>query len=166
MTVNEGRTRLVTQCLLKVFDSLKGLQVTLLGLTYKSGTSTLRRSIALEIIRDLNGQGVCVRAFDPLVQLGEQSDLPVFELYEDPYEAARGSDAVVLLTEWTGFGDLKLRKLREEMRSPVFFDTRNLCDPSRMRKEGFTYFGIGRNVLKSELQPARSEEGVQRETQR
>ena len=143
-TINRARAGVVGQRLQKIYGSLDGLQVGILGLTYKPGTSTLRRSIALEIVRDLSDQGVSVRAFDPLARLDEVSDLPSFESAPDPYSAAQGSDALVLVTEWTDICDLDLTRLRAVMSRPVFIDTRNLFDPVEMKEAGFLYSGIGR----------------------
>jgi len=144
MTVNQARARLVGQRLQRIYDSLEGLQVGILGLTYKPGTSTLRRSIALDIIRDLVAQGTSVKAFDPLARLDEVADLPPFEPCPDPYAVAQGSDALVLVTEWAGIRELDLPRLRAAMRRPVFIDTRNLFDPAEMQRAGFIYSGIGR----------------------
>jgi UDPglucose 6-dehydrogenase len=146
MTVNRERVRLVGQRLRKIYESLEGLRVCLLGLTYKPGTSTLRRSIALDIIRDLVTQGTSVRAFDPLARLDELADLPPFEPCSDPYTAAQGGDALVVVTDWDGIQDLDLPRLRAAMRRPVFIDTRNIFDPAQMTQVGFIYSGIGRGI--------------------
>jgi len=146
MAVNQSRARFVGQRLGKIYDSLDGLVVGILGLTYKSGTSTMRRAISLEIIQDLVGQGVAVRAYDPLANLDEVSDRPPFERSPDPYTAAQGADALVLVTEWDTIGDLDFERLRAAMRRPVLIDTRNLFDPARMRTVGFVYASVGRGT--------------------
>ncbi len=146
LAINRSRAHLVGQRLRQAYDSLEGLQVGILGLTYKAGTSTLRRSIALDIIRDLIAQGAVVKAFDQLARLGEVADLPPFEFLSDPYTVAQGSNALVLVTEWSGIRDLDLPRLSANMRRPVFVDTRNLFDPVRMRQAGFIYYGIGRGA--------------------
>ena len=146
MSVNVTRGRLVGQRLRTVYDSLAGLKVSVWGLTYKPGTSTLRRSVALEIIADLVSQGATVKAFDPLANLGELTDLPRFTVCGDPYAAADGSDALVLLTEWTGLRGLDLGRVQASMRRPVFVDTGNVFDPEEMGRSGFVYFGVGRRA--------------------
>lgn len=146
MTVNQARARLVGQRLQRIYDSLEGLQVGILGLTYKPGTSTLRRSIALDIIRDVVAQGASVKAFDPLARLDEVADLPPFEPCPDPYAAAQESDALVLVTKWAGIHGLDLPRLCTAMRRPVFIDTRNVFDPIEMIQLGFVYSGIGRGI--------------------
>jgi UDPglucose 6-dehydrogenase len=142
--VNVQRAQLVGRRLLSVLGSLKGRQIGILGLTYKAGTSTLRRAISLDIVRDLAGLGARVKAFDPLANLAEVSDLPPMQMCADPYQAAQGSEALVLVTEWADLDALDLRRLRESMRGDTFLDTRNLLDPARMSETGFRYFGIGR----------------------
>lgn len=146
MAVNVTRARLVGQRLRDVYDSLAGLEVGVWGLTYKPGTSTLRRSVALEIIADLVSQGATVKAFDPLANLAELTDLPRFTVCGDPYAAAEGSDAVVLVTEWAGRRGLDLGRVRASMRRPVFVDTGNVFDPVEMGRSGFVYFGVGRRA--------------------
>ena len=146
MSVNITRARLVGQRLRTVYASLAGLRVSVWGLTYKPGTSTLRRSVALEMIDDLLAQGATVRAFDPLANLGELPEAPRFTVCGDAYLAAEGSDALVLVTEWAGLRDLDLDRVRSSMRRPVFVDTGNVFDPIEMGCSGFVYFGVGRRA--------------------
>jgi UDPglucose 6-dehydrogenase len=143
--VNRVRPQIVRQKLEGRYGRLQGLNVAILGLTYKPGTSTMRRAISLEIINDLAAHGVALKAYDPLVRLDGGTELPPFQLVDNPYEAAVGTDAVVLLTEWANIKtDLDLAKLKASMREPLFIDTRNLFDPLQMKQIGFAYLGIGR----------------------
>jgi UDPglucose 6-dehydrogenase len=68
-------------------------------------------------------------------------------LCENPYEVADGADALVLATEWNEFKQLDFARIYELMRQPVILDGRNLWDRDRLRKMGFTYFGVGRNGI-------------------
>jgi UDPglucose 6-dehydrogenase len=142
--INAQRAQLVSRRLVAALGSLDGCQIGILGLTYKPGTSTLRRAISLDIVRDLVQQGATVKAFDPLANLAEVTDLPPMRMCADPYQVAQGSSALVLVTEWADIGSLDLLQLRTNMRGDVFLDTRNLLDPARMIAAGFRYFGIGR----------------------
>ena len=142
--INAQRAQLVSRRLVAALGSLDGHQVGILGLTYKPGTSTLRRAISLDIVRDLVQQGATVRAFDPLANLAEVTDLPPMQICADPYQVAQGSSALVLVTEWAGIDSLDLLQLRANMCGDVFLDTRNLLGPARMIAAGFRYFGIGR----------------------
>lgn len=144
MAINADRIRLVARRLQEFYPSLEDRTVGVLGLTYKPGTSTLRRSIALEIIANLVRGGAKVRAYDPLACLDEADTLPPFARAADPYDAARGADALVLVTPWAGIEQLDLRRLAAAMRSPVFVDTRNQFDPAVLVRSGFAYAGVGR----------------------
>jgi UDPglucose 6-dehydrogenase len=149
MSVNATRARVVGGRLQEMFGALDGLAVAILGLTYKTGASTLRRSVAIEIIDDLIGRGVTVKVFDPLARLEVTDIRSPFEVCTDPYAAAAGCDAVVLITPWRGIEALNLPQLRAVMRRPVFLDTRNQFDPTEMRDAGFLYSGIGRGSIAS-----------------
>lgn len=142
--VNAARAALVLRHVEQLNGAAAGQHVAVLGLTYKPGTSTMRRSIALDIIRQLVARGATVSAYDPLATMDGVTDAPRFERAADPYAAAEGADAVVLVTEWDGFEDVDFGELRRRMRRPLFVDTRNRLDPDTMRRHGFTYVGVGR----------------------
>jgi len=144
--VNQSRAEFVVKRLQRQFDSIAGLRVGVLGLTYKPGTSTLRRSIALEIIAQLVATGAEVAAFDPLADLANSGPLPKFDFVADAYKVASGRDALLLLTEWTGVRELDWRRIQVSMKQPVFIDTRNFFDPARMAELGFIYIGVGRGA--------------------
>lgn len=144
LAVNQRQMRLVTKKLEKVYGSVSNLVVGILGLTYKPGTSTLRRSAALEIIRDLVSQGATVKAYDPKASLEEIRAHNEFEFYPDPYEVAKGSDALVIITEWPEFRELDFGMIKSAMRKPVLIDTKNMLDSERMVEQGFRYLGVGR----------------------
>ena len=104
---------------------LEGKTIALLGLTYKPGTDTLRRSIALEIGRDLLAAGAAVRAFDPMIaQL--PAGAPAIALAADAESAARGADALVIATEWPEFAGLDWARLGAGMTRPLVFDVKGL----------------------------------------
>jgi UDPglucose 6-dehydrogenase len=70
--------------------------------------------------------------------------LPAVEMFNDPYEMAKGCDALMVVTEWNEFKQLDLEKLKGLLKSPVIFDGRNIYDPAVMKSMGFTYRGVGR----------------------
>jgi UDPglucose 6-dehydrogenase len=100
----------------------------LLGLTYKPGTDTLRRSIALRIASDLAAAGAEVAAFDPMVRALPPGAPPV-RLESDAAAAFAGADALVLATEWPEFGRLDWSALARRMRRPLVFDLKGLVAP-------------------------------------
>ena len=142
--VNRQRPGIVLRRLANLYGKLDGLGVGALGLTYKAGTSTLRRSVALEVIGSLVAAGVKVKAFDPKADLSELDGSPTFEAVGDAYEAARAASALVILTEWPEFARLDFDRIKAVMANPVIFDGKNLLVGLRLTDRGFTYMGVGR----------------------
>ncbi len=140
--VNRERLPTLLEKIRQACGALRGLRVGLLGLTYKPGTDTLRRSAALELAELLRGAGCAVQAFDPRIRQprAETRDTP---LCADAYEAARDADALVVMTPWPEFQQLDLTRLRAAMRQPVLLDAHNVLDDSAARRAGWRYFGTG-----------------------
>ena len=126
---------------------LKGKILTVLGLTYKPGTSTLRRSASLEIIDKLQAKGVQIRAHDPKADLAELSGGVSFEYCRDPYEAVRGSHGILLLTDWPEYRELDYGRMRQEMAHALILDAKNHLNREILKKLGFVYLGFGRGEL-------------------
>ncbi|RPH74883.1 UDP-glucose/GDP-mannose dehydrogenase family protein [bacterium] len=144
---NERQNQIVRRKLQKIFGALKGIQIGVLGLTYKPDTSTLRRSAAIEIIRDLVSFGAVVKAYDPKADREELKQHSEFQFYEDAYLAAEGCDVLVLITPWAEFRTIDYERIRTCMARPVLFDTQNMLDSDYLRTCGFNYFGIGRGTV-------------------
>ena len=125
LSVNRRRGEHLLTRLRRELGGLEGKTIALLGLTYKPGTDTLRRSIALEIGRDLLAAGAAVRAFDPMIaQL--PAGAPAIALAADAESAALGSDALVITTEWPEFAGLDWARLGAGMKRPLVFDVKGL----------------------------------------
>jgi UDPglucose 6-dehydrogenase len=146
LKVNEQQNKLVVRKLNKVYGSIKGLTIGILGLTYKAGTSTLRRSAALEIIKDLITEGAMVKAYDPKADRAEIQQHKEFEFCSDPYALAKGADALVIVTEWPEFKKLDFDLIKSVMKKPVLIDTKNMLDDEQIRGNGFIYLGVGRGL--------------------
>jgi UDPglucose 6-dehydrogenase len=129
LSVNRARTRRLVDQLSRALGGLGGRAVTLLGLAYKPGTDTLRRSIALEIARELGAAGARVSAFDPRISRLPASAPPIV-LAADALAAARGADVVVIVTEWPEFARLDWVRMGAAMRRPLVFDLKGLLDPA------------------------------------
>ena len=76
--------------------------------------------------------------------------LPKIKYCKDPYDAAKGADALVIVTEWNQFRNLDLDRLKKLLKvrlteGPYFFDLRNVYDPQRMKEKGFQYYCVGRS---------------------
>ncbi|MHB8512024.1 MAG: UDP-glucose dehydrogenase family protein [Actinomycetota bacterium] len=141
---NRNRPKVILRMLRDQLGDLPGKEIGILGLTYKPGTSTIRRSTALEVIGHLANDGVKVKAFDPLADLNEQAELPPFTMCEDVFEVADGADALVLITEWPELEQIDLSKLGRVMRGNTIIDTRNFFDNSEMARANLSHLAIGR----------------------
>lgn len=142
--VNLERVPQVKEQLKRHLTGLRGQRIAVLGLTYKAGTSTLRRSAALQLIELLQAEGARIAAFDPLANLEELPERPGFEVCADPLSAAKGASALVLVAPWAGIDRLDLQACAQAMQQPLFLDTGNFLAPERARKAGLTYVGVGR----------------------
>jgi UDPglucose 6-dehydrogenase len=117
----------------------------ILGLSYKPDTDDLREAPSLDIIRALLRKKVRVRVHDPAVRRGNP-EVPAEVVFgTSPYDAAKGADVLVLVTEWNQFRKLDLVKIRKAMRGRAIVDLRNIYDPVTVRKLGFTYTAVGRS---------------------
>lgn len=123
---------------------VSGLNIGILGLTFKPDTDDMRDSPAIDIVRELNSAGATVAVYDPEGMDQARPLLNDVDWKNDGYEVADGADAVVLVTEWREFLELDLNRVRDSMKKPVFVDLRNLFDPERMQQDGFEYYSIGR----------------------
>ncbi len=145
VSVNEGTFDEVLVKLKNRLKSLAGKRIGVLGLTYKPGTSTVRRSPALKIIKKLNAARAKCVAYDNAADEAELGrDAKLFVRATTPEERARGADALVLLTEWPEFKDLDYAALGKLMKKRVIVDAKNHLDPARLAAAGFDYQGFGR----------------------
>ncbi len=125
--------------------SLGNRTIAVLGLTFKANTNDLRDSPAIEITQRLVASGARIRAFDPSVSklASGEPDLIHLAVFEDPYSAVKGADAIAVLTEWPDFRWLDFDRIRELASNPSIVDARNLLSPELIRHKGFSYSGIG-----------------------
>jgi len=132
----------------KIVGALRGKAsptVAVLGLSYKPDTDDMREAPALEIIRSLRRRGAKVRVFDPVVREETPGAPPGVVFAANAYEAARGADALVLVTEWNEFRRLDFSRVGRAMRRRVVVDLRNVYDPAAVRRLGFEYTSVGRS---------------------
>jgi len=142
--VNERQKLAMVGKIERALGSLKGKTVGVLGLSFKPNTNDLREAPALTIIEGLLKAGCAVRACDPAALEEGSKLLPKMTPCSDPYDAAKGSDALVILTEWNQFRNLEFDRLKTLMRQPVLIDLRNVYEPERVAGMGFRYVSVGR----------------------
>jgi UDPglucose 6-dehydrogenase len=144
--VNDGR---IATSLAKIRRALggsfKGKTVGLLGLTFKPNTDDLRESPAMAILDGMLAEGAKVHAYDPIgMPIAAETPRDGVRYCDDEYQAATGTDALVVATEWNQFRALDAERLRATLRTPVLVDLRNVYEPETMRAKGFEYSCIGR----------------------
>lgn len=123
--------------------TLAGRRVALLGLTYKPGTDTLRRSAAIELALALRADGATVSAFDPAVRALPDDLTGQIELASSSAEALARADAVVLTTPWPEFRDLPWPELVKAMTSPTIIDANWFLAPILRKCPGIAYAAVG-----------------------
>lgn len=142
---NEARKIAMVQ---KIIDAcggdVKGKTITVLGVTFKPETDDMRDAPSLVIIPALEGAGAKIVICDPQGFSEGGSAFPNATWKDDPYKAAKGADAVVVITEWNAFRSLNLSRLRKTLAQPVFVDLRNIYTFSEMAAAKLDYFPIGK----------------------
>ncbi len=144
---NERQKQAMVEKIRRTLGGLKGKTIGVLGLSFKPNTNDLRDAPALTIIEGLVKEGCAVRAYDPASLEEGTKLLPKITPCADPYEAAKGSDALVLMTEWNQFRNLEFDRLKTLLRQPVLIDLRNVYERERVAGMGFRYVSVGRPEL-------------------
>lgn len=146
VAVNERqKSRMVEQVLAHFGEDLSGKRFAIWGLAFKPETDDMREAPAVVIIRALLERGATVVAHDPVAMETAAQVLGDSITYAaDGYEAAEGADALLVVTEWKVFHNPDLRRLREQLKSAVIFDGRNLYSTEQLREMGFAHYSIGR----------------------
>ena len=148
--VNRGQKMLLANRIIEFFGGdVRGKRIALWGIAFKPETDDIREAPALTIIKRLTDAGAHVCAYDPEAQENAAQRLKNnrrVSFASSPLEAARGADALALVTEWSVFREADLQQVREQMRQPVLFDGRNLYQPEAVRELGFVYRSIGRTA--------------------
>ena len=143
--VNDETFRHVVSVVRHALRRLPGKNIGILGLTYKPGTSTLRRSPAIALMKKLTAAGARLRGYDPMADHSEvHAYRRLFRRVASVAALARGADALVLVTEWPEFRRLPYAVLGRSMRQPIMVDTKNFLDPEILTAAGFRYIGFGR----------------------
>lgn len=144
------RERVISKIARAVGGDLSGARIGLLGLAFKAGTNDLRDSPALGVASVLCAHGAEVTAYDPAVA----EEQPGMLVVDSAYRAAKGADAVVVLTEWPEFCRLDWHVMAEAMHGDTVLDTRNLLDPTTVLDAGLSWQGIGRPRVVEYATPA------------
>ncbi len=128
-------------------EDLSGMTFAVWGLAFKPETDDMRMSAAIVIINELTKRGAHIKAYDPKAMNEAKSFYlkgnDKVDYCEDKYSALKGSDALILITEWKEFCSPDFELIKESLSSPVIFDGRNQYSAKEMKKLGFKYYQIG-----------------------
>lgn len=145
MSVNQAiKERMIDKVADAMGGDVAGKTIAILGLAFKPETDDMRDSPSIPLIHGLQRLGARIRAYDPEAMKNAQEMFDDLTYCADPYEAAEGAEALVIVTEWNEFRALNLERIRGLLRDQVIVDLRNLYDPRRLAQEGFRYVSVGR----------------------
>lgn len=141
-SINQDRIPMLLSKVSAIYPSLRGINIGILGLTYKPNTNTLRRSQALELAVLLNQKGCRIKAFDPAIK-NKVADHSFIKVCRNLKTFFKDLELIILMTEWSQFQNHKLLNLSNLMCKKAVVDTRNFLDANLYIKKGFTYLGMG-----------------------
>ncbi|MCQ9207556.1 MAG: UDP-glucose/GDP-mannose dehydrogenase family protein [Omnitrophica bacterium] len=150
--INSEQKNVLIHKISQLVWNIAGKTIGVFGLSFKPDTDDIRNSPPIDIIRMLFARGAKIRAYDPKAAQKSRDTLArlcpgkkkEIVYCKDAYDAAKGCDCLVVLTDWNEFKELDFAKLKKLLKNPAIVDGRNIYDPEMMKKMGFTYIGIGR----------------------
>ncbi len=124
-------------------NKFKNKKISFLGVTFKANTDDMRDSSSLKLIPYLSRRGAQIKYYDPTGVKKELSKLKNVEFSKSIKDSIKGSDLVIIHTEWNDFKSINFRKFSKN-KNLIIYDMRNIFSPDKINKMGFKYFGIGR----------------------
>ncbi|MCS7173059.1 MAG: UDP-glucose/GDP-mannose dehydrogenase family protein [Armatimonadetes bacterium] len=153
LRVNEGQRRRFVDRVEALLGGLSGKTVAVLGLAFKAGTDDVRESPAISIVERLMARGAAVRVHDPVAAERARQRIPALACFPDPYEAAGGADAVLVLTDWPEYRDLDWQEVRRRVRRPLVVDGRGMGIARQLAAAGFRVVEPGSPIRPSQPDP-------------
>jgi len=146
--VNDYQKRVLIKKVKKHFgEDLSRFTFAVWGLAFKPKTDDMREATSITVIEGLIQAGAKIQAYDP-VAMDEANrvfgDNPEIQYTLGNYDALKGADALLLITEWNQFRYPDFQKVKNLLKNPVIFDGRNQYNPKELKELGFVYYGIGR----------------------
>ncbi|MBQ7762307.1 MAG: UDP-glucose/GDP-mannose dehydrogenase family protein [Flavobacteriales bacterium] len=146
--VNNSQKEIVAVKLSDAFGgNISGKVIALWGLAFKPETDDMREAPSLTVIKRLVDAGAKVKAFDPVAMDEAKRRMgDIIEYCPSKYEAARGADALAIMTEWRQFRLPDWAEIKKIMKGSIIVDGRNIYDPQELREYGFMYSCIGKKL--------------------
>ena len=145
-SVNYNQKKIIPAKIVKHFgEDLSARKFAVWGLSFKPDTDDMREAPSLTIINELLGRGAKIVAYDPkavprAMQLFAGDSI---EYVESKYEALKGADALILITEWREFRQPDFGEIAKLLKQPIIFDGRNQFNPKTLKRFGIEYHQIG-----------------------
>jgi UDPglucose 6-dehydrogenase len=133
--------------------NIQGKTFAIWGLAFKPRTDDVREAPAQVVCEQLLNLGAKIQAFDPeAMKTFSQSFGPNSKLSysESNYSALNNADALIICTEWNAFRQPDFNRIKKSLKQPIIFDGRNIFSLKEMKDEGFTYYSVGRPIVKGE----------------
>jgi UDPglucose 6-dehydrogenase len=141
---NSLRSKLLLKKVSEILNNkIKNKKICFLGVTFKANTDDMRDSSSLEMIPYLSKKGAKIKYYDPTGFKNVFNNLKDVNFSNSISDAVKGSDLVILHTEWNDFKSINFKKMRPSKNLKIY-DMRNIFSPSKIKSQGFKYFGIGR----------------------
>ncbi|HUO58264.1 MAG TPA: UDP-glucose/GDP-mannose dehydrogenase family protein [bacterium] len=147
LAINQYQRKLFLEKVRKAVGPPRRKTLAVWGLSFKPNTDDMREAPSLDLIPVLVKQGARVKAYDPVAMEKAKPFLKGVKFCKNPYEAAQGADAVLVLTDWNEFKQIDFKKLKTVVKQPVVVDGRNMYEPQEMAEKGFVYHGMGRGEV-------------------
>jgi len=142
--INQNQKFRIVEKVKSYFPTLMGKKIAVWGMAFKPKTDDMREAPSLIIIPRLQSLGAEITAYDSLAEHNAKKLFKNLKYAKNPYDAIKGADLLLILTEWDYFRELDKSKLRNLMKKPNIVDARNIYEPEEMKRLGFNYVGVGR----------------------
>ena len=141
---NSLRSKLLLKKINKILNNkIRNKKICFLGVTFKANTDDMRESSSLEMLPYLSSKGAKIKYYDPTGRKKEFKKIKNVNFAKTINYAVKGSDLVILHTEWNDFKSIDFKKLNPSKKLKIF-DMRNIFSPLKIKSQGFEYFGIGK----------------------
>jgi UDPglucose 6-dehydrogenase len=144
-SVNNKQKLSLIRKISQLYPSFKNRRFAVWGLAFKPDTDDVREAPAIALIEEILKRGGHVTAYDP--QAADQARRVLgkrVRFAKNKYDACRGADALLLVTEWAEFTNPNFKTLQRNLKNQVIVDGRNIYDSEKLRSLGFHYIGIGK----------------------
>jgi UDPglucose 6-dehydrogenase len=158
--INQRRIHEFVEKVRKELWVVRGKKIAVWGLAFKPNTDDVRFAPSIALGRALLDEGAIVSAYDPQATEKASAVLPNITYCANPYEAAIGADAVLIVTEWEEFRAIDWHRLATVVERQLIIDGRNVFEPTEITRHGFQYISIGRPSRSADGKDAKAEDSL------